>query len=353
MFAARQELGYVLRFVALTCVLFALSVTVVNAQKNLDTDFTATVDVESAFARILPDFEAEASASVFQNERVEVVGRNLNGLWLEIRRPGRLNRLGWIFHDLLEYEFKPEFLPLTDLSTGILGPSVLTVAPDFGAYTIAEVTLRDSPSRRGERIVNVPPLLTIPVLERNADGSWLRVYYLGYEGWVAGFLVRRLPNVMDIPEAVGIALPDTPPVVVIPVEIQQAQIDRLRLFINERRELAYRLEQFWWSVFKGEIMPCNAPIEITQYPYSDQDVRELPELGRYAPQLAEAVRYMNEAREPLLTCGVISPETVYEARNAAINAKVIFDANTQRLLVLEREVVQFRRPRQQTTPVAP
>jgi hypothetical protein len=315
--------------------------------------FTARVDIESAFVRALPDFEAEVTASLFQNDRVEVISRSLTGLWFEVRRPYRLNNLGWVYHDLLDYDFRPEDLPLGDLTTGVLGPTSLTYAPAFGAYTIAQVNLRDQPSRRAQMSIRVPALLTLPVLERNQDGSWLRVHYRGHEGWIAAFLVRRLSRVMEIPEAAGLPPPDTPPVVVIPVEIQQAQIDRLREFIGVRRALAYSLEIFWWAVFKGETMPCNAPEAISHYPYGEQDVRELPELGRYVPQLRDAVNYLNQAREPLLNCGVISPDTVYAARNAAINAKVAFDATSQRIDVLERDVVNFRRPRQTPAPPSP
>ena len=41
--------------------------------------------------------------------------------------------------------------------------------------------------------------MTVPVLERNYDGSWLHVYYLGYDGWIDAISVRPIPNLLDIP----------------------------------------------------------------------------------------------------------------------------------------------------------
>lgn len=322
-----------------------MAVSIVTAQSSN----TGIVNADSAFARVVPDFDAEPSASLFEDERVEIVGRNLDGLWFLVRRPARLNTLGWMFHELLDYELLPETLPLMDLSTGVIGPTPLTEAPAFGGYLLAEAILRDSPSRGGARLRTVPVLRTVPITARNNDASWLKVNYLGHEGWISGFVIRKLPDVMSIPEAQGIPPSELPPVVVIPIEIQQAQIDRLRQFTTEHRAYAHNLELFWWSVFRGEIMPCSAPPEITDYPYTTQDVVELPELGRYAPQLHDATTYLNTSREALLVCGVVRPDDVYSARNSAINAKVIYDATLQRLDVLEDDINR-RRPRRTATP---
>ncbi|HEX2906298.1 MAG TPA: SH3 domain-containing protein [Phototrophicaceae bacterium] len=304
-----------------------------------------SVNVESAFVRIAPDFAAEPVASLFEQDRVEVVSRNLDGTWYEVRRPGRLNNLGWVFNETLNWKFKPEFLPLGDLTTGVIGPHPLTAVPPFGVYMLEEAILREQPGRSAPAITKVPYLLTIPVLERNQDGTWLHVNYLGYDGWIAVFAARRLPNVMDIPEAPGLPALNVPAAVIIPVEIQQAQIDRLRAFMNDRKTLAGGLEAFWWKVFRGEVMPCDAPPELTYYPYGEEDVRELPELQRYTPRVIIAIDLMKTARDPFLTCGVVAPETVIDARNAATNARVIFEVTLDSLKNLEENVVQYRRPR--------
>jgi hypothetical protein len=327
--------------IVLMCVLALFVIS--SAAFAQDNNFIVRVRAESAIVRIAPSVDAQPSASVFRDDRLQVVSRNLDGLWFEVRRIGRLTNLGWIFGKVIEWDFHPEDLPLGDFVTGVIGPSPLTYRPQFGATLLEGASLRESPTRTGRFIRNVPPLVTIPVLERNQDGSWLHVNYLGYDGWIAGFTVRRTPNVLDIPEAAGLPALETLPVVIIPVEIQQAQIDRLREFILARREMAYNLEIFWWAVFRGEVMPCDAPEAVSKYPYTAEDVRELPELQRYTPRLGTAIDYLNDALAPFEHCGVTSPQTVIEARDGAINARVIFDATLDLVDILEKDVVQARR----------
>ncbi len=331
------------RLMGLVCVVMMLMMVspIARAQES---DFRVQIKVESAFTRVLPAFDAEPAASVFREERLEVVSRNLDGTWFEVRRIGRLNNLGWVYYEVLErYSFRPEFLPLGDVITGVIGPKPLTVAPAYAAHLVQGANIRERPSRRSYAIFNTPPLVTVPVMERNQDGSWLHINYLGYDGWIAAANVRKLDNVLDIPIAPGLAPLDVPTAVIIPVELQQAQIDRLRDFINTRTGVAVQLEQFWWAVFRGEIMPCDAPEEITYYPYTEQDVQQLPELGRYVPRLITAIDYLKTARDPFTACGIVRPGAVIAARDAAINARIIFSATLESLVDLEENVVQARR----------
>lgn len=319
---------------------------VVSAQDSAPDHFVGTVRVESAFARVLPDFDAEATASIFEEEPLEVVARNLDGTWFEVRRPGRYNNLGWVFEGTLDWDFYPELLPLGDITTGLIGPNVLITPPEFAVFLGEQPILRSQPLRRSapmQPYVDLPPSITVPVIARNQNGSWLYINYLGFQGWVVAFAGRDLPNVMAIPQAVNLPPLEDVPTVIIPVELQQAQIDRLRAFINERRGYAVSLEQFWWRVFRGEIMPCDAPPEFTTYPYTDADVQQLPELGRYVPRLNEAINYLQESRAPFLDCGIVRPATVIDARDAGINARLIFDATLQTLRNLEENVVQYNR----------
>lgn len=315
-----------------------LAVNVIRAQ---DADpFIARVKVDSSFARVAPTEDAEPAASLFRDDRLEVVSRNLDGSWFEVRRPGRLTNLGWVFNKMLEWEFLPETLPLGDIVTGVTGPSRLAEAPAFAGYLLEGPALRDRPSFKGAIITTIPPLITIPILERNQNGTWLHVNYLGYDGWIAGFLIRRLPNLMDIPEAANLPALETIPVVIIPVEIQQAQVDRLRAFTILHRDLAFVLEGFWWDVFRGAVKPCEPPAAVTEYDYADQDVRELPELQRYTPRLATAIDHLNAAIDPLTICGVLSPDLVGDARDDAINARIIFNATLDQLDNLEENIIR-------------
>jgi len=317
-----------------------LAVGFARAQEQEADPFTARVKVDSAFARIAPSEDAEAAASLFRDDRVEVVSRSLDGSWFEVRRPGRLTNLGWVFNKMLDWDFLPENLPLGDLVTGLTGPTPLTAAPAFAGYLLEGPSLRERPSFKGAVITAIPPLITIPIIERNQNGTWLHVNYLGYDGWIAGFLVRRLPNLMDIPEAANLPALETIPVVIIPVAIQQAQVDRLRAFTLLHRDLAQVLQNFWWDVFRGAVKPCEPPAAVTEYDYADQDVRELPELQRYTPRLATAIDFLNAAIDPLTICGVLSPDLVGDARDAAINAHIIFDATLEQLVNLEDNIIR-------------
>jgi hypothetical protein len=326
--------------IVLFLVMVACTFGVVNAQTE-GVAFDATVKVDSAFVRALPTEAADMVASLFRNDPLEVVSRNLDGSWFEVRRPGRLTNLGWVFNELLEWDFRPETLPLGDLSTGVTGPTALVEAPPFGAYLLEGLALREAPTRTSPRITNIPPLVTIPVLERNQNGTWLRVNYLGYEGWVIGYATRT-PDVMAIPEASNLPPLETVTVIIIPVEIQQAQIDRLRAFITEKRDLAVVLEAFWWDVFRGAVKPCEPPAAVQNYDYDNQDVQELPELGRLVPRVMDGIEYLNNSIAPLTTCGVLSPDVVGDARDDSINARVILNAELERLEGIE-DIVQSRR----------
>ena len=71
-----------------------------------------------------------------------------------------------------------------------------------------------------------------------------------------------------------------------------------------------------------------------------RDVRELPELQRYTPRLATAIDYLNKAIDPLTICGVLSPDLVGDARDDAINARIIFNATLDQLDNLEENIIR-------------
>src|SRR5262249_7105081 len=145
-----------------------LSVGALSARAD-DNPFSVAVRVPSAFVRALPDFDAEEVASVFEHDRLTVVSRNADGTWFEVRRPGRLTNLGWIFNEVLEWDFHPEELPLGDGTTGLIGPNSIPEGTDYAAFLLVGPALREGPTRRDHRIMDVPPLVTVPVLGRNQN----------------------------------------------------------------------------------------------------------------------------------------------------------------------------------------
>jgi hypothetical protein len=297
----------------------------VSAQRS---EFRAQVQFDSVYVRVLPAPEAEPVASVFQDNLLDVIGRNLDGTWFEVRRPGRMNNLGWIFAKMVDYDFLPELLPMTDFTTGQTGPTTLSADPGFAAFIIDNVSMRSRPAvRTGERVGVIPHDSVVPILARNQDASWLYVDYLGYEGWISGYNARSSGNTFRVQEAPDLDPLEVIAVTIIPPEVQLEQLNQLRDYVTASRDLALGLQGFWAQVYQGQIMPCDQPGFVQAYAYTAQDVQQLPELKRYVPRLETAIEALNGAIEPLTICGLFDPNVVLRAKNDAINAQVIFSAN--------------------------
>lgn len=327
-------------FLFLTMIFF-LFLTMISgaalAQSNSSSGrFLVNVEVESAIIREHPSEEAGLAASAFEDQKLEAVGRNIDGTWLEVRRPGRLNNLGWIFGDIVSYDFRIERLPLTDGITGLQGP-VPPHETGFAAFINESVVLRTRPFYEGERITSLPYGVTVPVLERDSTNQWIKVNYLGFEGWVIYFAARPMLNLPDVPVS-ALRSETQVQVVIIPPEVQRAHVQRIREFIAPRLQLAINLEGFWQQVVKGELMPCSAPPFEIPFQYTQNDVRELPEIARYAPRLAEATDYLNQAIQPLTICGALPAKAVLDARNAATNARILYTETLKALDITESQI---------------
>ncbi len=286
----------------------------------------AEVDVESAFVRVLPVEDAEPVASVFEDESLEVVGRSLDGFWLEVRRPYRMTNLGWIYYEMLDYDFERTSLPLTELRAGATGTQILTRDPGYAVEMIENANLRSDPTVANNAIGLIPIFAVVPVIYRNQDGTWLYVSYLGTEGWVSNYNFSAGFDVMTL--AVKPGLPPLPSVnvFIIPPEIQLEQVQRLREYITVQRDVSIGLSGFWFTVSRGTTMPCEPPPFVLDYLYTPQDVRELPELQRIVPRLGDANILLNTSIELLTVCGAFNIQVVMTARNSAINAANIFNA---------------------------
>ncbi len=297
----------------------------------------AEVQVESAFVRVLPSESAAPSASVFEDEILEIIGRNMDGLWFEVRRPNRVNNLGWIFNEMLDWDFDPTLLPLTDFTTGLIGTETLASDPGWAITMLDNGNLRRIPIvDRSPTLGVVPIFATVPVIYRNQDGTWFYVNYLGIEGWVSDYSVRQVANPLAIPIAPGLPPLPTINIEIIPREVQLEQLNRLRDYTTIRRDFADMLANFWFYVYQGQVMPCEPPPFVVDYLYNARDVQELPELQRYVPRLVDANFYLNSSIELLTVCGAFDPEVVGRARNNAINARGIYQATLGALDNLER-----------------
>lgn len=307
--------------------------------------FRAIVDVSSAFIRENPAPGAPPVASSFRDDVLTVIGRNTDGTYFEVARPYRPDQsIGWVSIEVIDYEFLPEFLPLTDIETGITGDQPLASPVDYAVFINEGVALRSLPNvQRGERLLNIPPSVVVPVLGRYRDGEWLLVNYNGTEGWIIGFVIRERDDILELPEITGILPDDFAPQLqteIISPEIQMARLQEARAYATERLQLARDLEAFWWLVQQGEVMPCNPPPSVQAYRYGPRTIRELPELDRYLPRMNEGVGRLNDSIAVLDNCGIVDPFDVQAARNNAINAKIILENTLVQLDNLE-EIIEF------------
>jgi hypothetical protein len=275
---------------------------------------------------------AEAVASVFANDSLVVVGRNIDGEWIEVRRPGRTNGGGWIARRLTAFTFNLTQLPITDLTTGLIGTEPV-VDTGFSILTISEAVLRDAPDRRSTQLDTIPVNLTLPVSERTPDNQWLKINYRGTVGWIAEFETRTSADLNAIP--ISPEYSDDPQfavMAIIPVEVQVAQIDDLMNYLQPLNTVAADAVYYWKQMSEGETLECLPPAG--NYPYytaTQQDIIELPELRRQRRLLTQAVDDINAAIDTMQRCGVYTQTEIRAAYANALNAQLIFQLVIDRM----------------------
>jgi hypothetical protein len=308
------------KLVLLLLMLFPIFRTAV-AQPNI----VVQVLVDSAFLRTAPDENAQPSGSVFRDESLVAVGRNADGLWFQVERPGRQQFAGWIHRRLVLYTFEVASLRITDLTSGVTGPTAV-VDTGISVLITGEVVLRAAPDSDSAQLAVLPPLTTIPVLERLPDRTWLKVNYLGTAGWVAEYLTRTSANLDDAPVS-----PEFAPVYntrqdssleIIPLEVQIDQIDRLLVYVRSMKDAAWSAAFFWQGLEDKKTVECRPPAaDFQPYMITHRDRVELPELRRQERLLIGAVESLNDAVAAMQKCGVYTQEEISAAYADAINAR--------------------------------
>lgn len=293
-----------------------------SAQADIGDDEAALrvrVLFESAFVRALPTQEADAVASVFENEVLEAMGRNVDGTWLQVRRANRDVSLGWIARRLVALTFDIGELPLTDFETGVVGDEPV-FDTGFSLLILTEANLRAEPNINSEVIDIVPLNRILPLIDRNPDGRWFRVNYLGTVGWLSLFSVRVRGEVEAVPinpETVAQGLQ----IEIIPPDVQLAQAIRLRDYATPIYATAQETSAFWGQLADGLVIPCNPPAgNFPVYEYTQRDVYELPELRRATRRLDTAISDLNASLATMQRCGIYSPSQISRAYAQAINA---------------------------------
>lgn len=281
---------------------------------------------ESASIRALPDETASATASVFANDSLLAVGRNLDGEWIEVRRPGRRDKIGWIARRLTAFTFSLSQLPMTDLTTGLLGTEPV-IDTGYAIMMINEGALHTAPNRFAAEVVTVPLNVTVPVLERTPDNQWLKINYRGYVGWMAESTTRTAVDINTIPVSPEYAgNPDYAAYEIIALEVQIAQIDRLVAYITPINTVVTGVVDYWRLMSEGETLECLPPAgNFADYNPSPRDLVELPELRRQTRLLTQAIDDVNAAISAMQRCGVYTDPELRAAYANAINAQGILN----------------------------
>lgn len=302
------------------------------------TSYVLQVTAPSAFLRAAPAVDSPAIASVFENDSLAAIGRNIDGEWLQVARPGNRAKTGWINRKFVALTFEIAQLPLTDATTGVAGP-VPVVDTGVAVLMIGEGTLRAAPGRSAARVTVVPADLTLPVVERTPDAQWLKINFRGVVGWVAEFVTRTSASLNDVPISPEYAdNSQFAALEVIPPEVQIAQIDRLLVFVAPVNEAAAGVAAYWKMMGQGETLACNPPPDIPYFVNSPRDLAELPELRRQERSLQQAVDALNAAIEPMRRCGVYLPDEISEAYADALSAQSILKALMQRMENLREKI---------------
>ncbi len=287
-------------------------------------DYIIQIMANSAFIRAAPVIDAERIASVFENDSLIAIGRNIDGQWLEVRRPGRQDRVGWIHRDVAAIMFEVAKLPITDLTTGLTGPEPV-IDTGISVLMIGEANFRTAPDRNGEPLEVVPVNLTLPVLERTPDRLWLKINYRGTVGWISEFLTSTSASIEAVPISPEYALTNLGAFEIIPPEVQLAQVDRLQAWIGEMNGIAAQVAPYWTLMSSGETMECLPPAgHYPYYAYTAEDIRELPELRRQVRLLEQAIDDLNASIEVMKRCGVYLQKDIRSAYAKVINAQTIF-----------------------------
>jgi hypothetical protein len=236
----------------------------------------------------------------------------------------------------------PEFLPLSDFATGAIGDYILTHDTGFSAFTLAEVNLRVQPID-GETIITRAPFgVVLPILERDRQGAWFLVNYLGTNGWVNAINLRSVHNFEAIPISSNLPNIPTASTLIIPLTIQLSEIQEFRDYLTAQNSFAGQLADFWSLVLDYEVMPCQPPDFVNNYLYSRDDERAFPELEYLVPRLDTATDFVNDAIDAMYECGVKRTQIVLDAKNAALNASIIYSATLTSISNIETSITANR-----------
>jgi N-acetylmuramoyl-L-alanine amidase len=199
-----------------TLALIALA-SVALAQDEVIAQAYATVNVRSG-----PGTQYDIIGQLTSSNEVQITGRSDDeSNWLRIGFEGRE---GWVAYFTVSVIGNTEQLPIVSPRNGqeitpvqaTSIPANIQTSSDVFVTTYRIVNVRSGPGTQYLSIGSLQPGSSTDVTGRSGDYEWLRVRYLGMEGWVAYFVVSLTGSLENIPivEAAPDAQTDEPPTTV-------------------------------------------------------------------------------------------------------------------------------------------
>lgn len=200
---------------------FTLAVIVLTsvalAQDEVIAQAYATVNVRNG-----PGTQYDIIGQLTSGNEVQITGRSDDeSNWLRIGFEGRE---GWVAYFTVSVIGNTEQLPIfSPRGSEEITPIQLTSVPanihatsDIFVTTYRIVNVRSGPGTEYLSIGSLQPESSTDVTGRSGDNEWLRVRYLGMDGWVAYFVVSLTGSLESIPivEAAPDAQTNEPPTTV-------------------------------------------------------------------------------------------------------------------------------------------
>ncbi len=145
------------------------------------TPINATVNTDRLNIRRGPGPEYEVVTTVSRSNRLSLVGRNLDGTWVQINT----SDARWVNASLLQINGNLLSLPVTYHEIGEWGPAGQATGARARALTV--LRLRGCPGEDCRQLENPDALEegdTVDIVGRSADGMWYQVNINGRSAWI-------------------------------------------------------------------------------------------------------------------------------------------------------------------------
>lgn len=138
----------------------------------------------------------------------EIVGRSLDGKWLQVRLPD--GRLGWVSADLVQIVDEsaeptptptpPQPMPMPASTPPQPTPTPIPADRPYVMVPVGDaVNVRAAPSLNARIIGLLRSQQTAPILGKSANGLWWQVLFQGQPAWVNASVVTTVGNLVNVP----------------------------------------------------------------------------------------------------------------------------------------------------------